>query len=102
MTNKLLYNALLPILICFISFSSVYLNRTEHPAAMLAIGAGLFISILIDKKSNRLFIMQLFFLFMFHWLSQLNWCISIYLIVLIRQLALFDHALNPSLLPLSS
>ncbi|REE57529.1 signal transduction histidine kinase [Paenibacillus taihuensis] len=87
MANTILYRILLPVLLVIISFSSIYLERTYYPYFMVAAGIAVYISINAKQSNNRQIYIQIALLVLFHWLSQLNWCLSIYLILLIRQIA---------------
>lgn len=86
-------------MIGIISFSSIYLDRAANPWIIIGLGAGLLYSFL-GKAAGRhrwSVYLQSCLLFLFHWTSQLNWCLVIYIIVLTRLLSMND-GLNKSVL----
>ncbi|WP_177186511.1 ATP-binding protein [Paenibacillus sp. CF384] len=86
MANSILFKILLPVLLGIISFSSIYLERTDHPLFMIAAGIAVFLSINLMRNSTKQIYLQIACLIVFHWLSELNWCLTLYIIELIRLL----------------
>ncbi|WP_164545777.1 ATP-binding protein [Paenibacillus albus] len=86
MANTILFRILLPILLVIISFSSIYLDRTSHPYLMIAVGAAVYVSINTKQTTDKQIYLQIAMLVLFHWLSELNWSLTMYLILLIRQI----------------
>lgn len=105
MILKIVNYICLPILIIFIAFSSIWLNLSKHPALLVTTGVLFFVSVYIDKKQSRyslyIALLQIFLLGLFHWLSQLNWCHSLYIIILLRIIFRFVRIYNALLLAFS-
>ena len=53
---------------------------------MIATGIAMLIAFNANPNNRKYTYVQLVLLILFHWLSQLNWCLMIYVILLIRQL----------------
>lgn len=87
MANTILFRILLPVLLGIISFSSIFLERSHYPYFMVAAGIAVYVSINVKQTNNRQIYLQIATLVLFHWLSQLNWCLTIYLILLIRNIS---------------
>lgn len=67
--------------VIFVSTSSILLERTNH-ASLLILGGTLFIiSMIVEKRSPITRLLQLVLLVIFHWYSQLNWCLPLYLLL---------------------
>ncbi|MBP3965855.1 ATP-binding protein [Paenibacillus lignilyticus] len=86
MANSILFKILLPVLLGIISLSSIYLERTAYPIFMIAAGIAVFLSINLMRNSTKQIYIQIACLIVFHWLSELNWCLTLYVIELIRLL----------------
>ncbi|WP_165822329.1 ATP-binding protein [Paenibacillus montanisoli] len=86
MANTVLFKILLPVLLAIISFSSIHLERTDHASLMVAAGIAVFVTINASQNNNKHIYIHIAMLVLFHWLSQLNWCLTIYIMLLIRQL----------------
>ncbi|QHW33042.1 diguanylate cyclase [Paenibacillus rhizovicinus] len=94
MVNTVLYKMLLPFMIVIISFSSIYLDRTDHAFIMVATGIVMFFAFNAKQSSHKSIYLQMAALLLFHWLSQLNWCLMIYVMLLIRQLIRSDNLIR--------
>ncbi|SEO64725.1 ATP-binding protein [Paenibacillus sp. OV219] len=94
MANTILFRILLPVLLVIISISSIYLDRTSHPYLMFAVGVGVYMSLNAKQMNNKQIYIQIAMLVLFHWLSQLNWSLTMYLILLIRQITRSENLLR--------
>ena len=85
MSFKLIKLLFVPMITILILLSSIFLERTLHPEAMIAIGVLFIISIITDHWfSKRYKIVQLILLVMLHYVSQLNWCVLLYYILTVN------------------
>lgn len=78
---KLLF---VPLISVFIMVSSVYLGYQTSIPLMLLTASLLYASVILDRKFEWLRIFQFLFLGAFHYVSQLNWCILLYYILIIN------------------
>lgn len=69
------------VFIVFITMASIWMNRTVSIFLLLAMG-GLFTgSVFLEQRKPFLRMLQIIFLGFFHWASQLNWTLPLYLIL---------------------
>ncbi|WP_308635711.1 ATP-binding protein [Paenibacillus silvisoli] len=94
MANTILFKILLPIVLVIISFSSIYLERTDYPLTMIAAAVAVFLAFNAKQNNNKQMYIQIAILALFHWLAHLNWCLTIYVMLLIRQLLRSEHLLR--------
>lgn len=78
---KLLF---VPFISLFIIVSSISLGKDASLGLMIFTGLSLSISLALDRKYPRLKVFQFIFLGAFHFVSNLNWCILLYYIVIIN------------------
>lgn len=78
---KLLF---VPLISVFIMVSSVYLGYQTSIPLMLITASLLYASVIFDRKFEWLRNIQFLFLGSFHFVSQLNWCILLYYILIIN------------------
>ncbi|MBT2728526.1 hypothetical protein J7E63_16500 [Bacillus sp. ISL-75] len=83
---RLMYHFVLPIYVVFAIFSSITLERSQNDFLIILLGI-LFITIIyVERMYPRFFIyisiIEMITLLLFHFTSQLNWCFSIYIILL--------------------
>lgn len=87
---RLMYHVVLPIYIVFIIFSSITLEKSLDDIFLIIIGTLFTTSIYMEKFYPRyitfLSTIQFLLLLLFHFTSQLNWCYSIYIILLSKVL----------------
>ncbi|WP_458632496.1 ATP-binding protein [Paenibacillus sp. CMAA1364] len=74
----------MPLLSIFIIVASVLLHKPTHVTYMIITGLMLNVSVTMSYKWKWLRFLQIIFLGLFHYSSQLNWCVLIYYIVLIN------------------
>lgn len=78
---KLLF---VPLILIFIMISSMILGYHTSILALLVSAILLCLSVIYDRKYEWLRYVQIFFLGVFHYVSQLNWCILLYYILIIN------------------
>ncbi|MFY0543768.1 ATP-binding protein [Brevibacillus sp. H7] len=76
----MLIRVFIVIYVLFISAATVLLEKTEQP--ILTFGAGFLLILFtnLEQKNERLRMLTLLTLALFHWLSQINWCLPLYII----------------------
>lgn len=83
---RLMYHIVLPIYVVFVIIASFSLEKTQNAFIMILFGLIFITSIFLEKIYPRLFIFiassEIISLLLFHFTSQLNWCYSIYIILL--------------------
>lgn len=83
---RLMYHVVLPIYVVFVIFSSTTLNKSQNHFLMILLGIIFIISIFLERIYPRYFIyiaaIEIISLLLFHFTTQLNWCFSIYIILL--------------------
>lgn len=83
---RLMYHIVLPVYVVFVIFSSITLDKSKNVFIMIILGTLFIVSIYLEKMYVRhlmyLSIIQMGMLLLFHFTSQLNWCFSIYIILL--------------------
>ncbi len=87
---RLMYHIVLPIYVIFVIFSSITLNRSQNDFFLILLGILFITSIYLEKTYPRYFkyisTIEIILLLLFHFISQLNWCFSIYIILLSKLL----------------
>ena len=85
---RLMYHIVLPVYVLFVIFSSILLERNHHDSLMIILGILFIASIYVERVYPRylfyLSIIQMSSLLLFHFTSQLNWCFTIYIILLTK------------------
>jgi signal transduction histidine kinase len=83
---RLMYHIVLPVYVVFVVIASSTLERSQNYFFLILLGLLFITSLFLEKKlsRHRIFIsaVQLLLLVLFHFTSQLNWCYSIYIILL--------------------
>lgn len=83
---RLMYHIVLPIYVVFVIFSSITLERSQNDFLIILLGILFITSIYLERIYPRYFIyisiIEMISLLLFHFTSQLNWCFSIYIILL--------------------
>ncbi|MCI3921074.1 ATP-binding protein [Paenibacillus sp. TRM 82003] len=102
MTKKILFRLLSPLIVCSICVFSIYLQRTPNALLLIALGVALIYCMTRENKRYYSVSIQVVFLFLFHWVSELNWCFSLYIIILIRQLLIINSISKALLFTLST
>jgi signal transduction histidine kinase len=86
MFYRLMYYIVLPIYVVFVIFASISLEKTQNAFFMIVFGLLFITSIFLERIYTRLFLFiassEIILLLLFHFTSQLNWCYSIYIILL--------------------
>jgi diguanylate cyclase (GGDEF)-like protein len=67
--------------VIFISTSSILLEKTEYTSILIVGGSLFIVSIIASSRSLIVRLLQITFLVLFHWYSQLNWCLPLYLLL---------------------
>ncbi|MFC4102100.1 two-component system sensor histidine kinase NtrB [Paenibacillus xanthanilyticus] len=87
---RLMYHVVLPLYIGFVVVASISMSKQLNSLLLIALGIMFTFSIIIEKAfSNwplRMTIAQVLLLVCFHEVSQLNWCFTIYIILLTKVL----------------
>ncbi|GMK38915.1 hypothetical protein PCCS19_19690 [Paenibacillus sp. CCS19] len=90
---RLMYHVVLPLYIVFVVVASFAMGKQLNSILLIALGILFTVSIVGEKAlSNwpmRMTIVQFVLLLCFHEVSQLNWCFTIYIILLTK--ALYQH-----------
>lgn len=71
--------------VTFVSSSSILLEKTDHASLLIIVGILFILSIIAEKWSPRIRLLQIVLLCLFHWFSQLNWCLPLYLLLAVNQ-----------------
>ncbi|WP_423800739.1 two-component system sensor histidine kinase NtrB [Neobacillus sp. SAB-20_R2A] len=83
---RLMYHIVLPVYVVFVIFASVSLGKTQNAFFMIVFGLLFIASIFLERMYTHLFLFiasgEIISLLLFHYTSQLNWCYSIYIILL--------------------
>ncbi|MGG3471445.1 ATP-binding protein [Neobacillus pocheonensis] len=83
---RLMYHIVLPIYVIFVIFSSFTLDKSQNNFLLILLGVIFITSIYLERVYPRFLIyiaaIQIISLLLFHFTSQLNWCFSIYIILL--------------------
>jgi len=102
MVFKILHYGILPVYVLFIGISSLALERATYPYLLIIYGllflAANWIEQLFPKHLKLFWLAELLLLLGFHYSSQLNWCVTLYLIVLSKILYTARHGMMVSLL----
>ncbi|MDN3015903.1 ATP-binding protein [Paenibacillus sp. BSR1-1] len=95
---RLMYHIVLPIYVIFVIFSSITLNRSQNHFLVILLGILFITSIYLESIYPRykkyISAIELILLLLFHFTSQLNWCFSIYIILLSKFLFQIRGALK--------
>ncbi|MFC4769062.1 ATP-binding protein [Effusibacillus consociatus] len=67
--------------VVFILISSVLMQKTVSVNLLILLGSCLLLSILFENRIPRIRVLQIALLGIFHWVSHLNWCIDLYLLL---------------------
>lgn len=90
---RLMYHVVLPLYVGFVTAASIVMNKQLNTLLLIVMGAMFICSIILEKalpfKPIQIMLAQLLLLFFFHGFSQLNWCFTIYIILLIK--VLYQH-----------
>ncbi|MEO3945666.1 ATP-binding protein [Gorillibacterium sp. CAU 1737] len=90
MISRLIYYAVFPLYVVFVMYSSITLDKSLNSPMLIGAGLLLILSMFSDlrypKKIVLFSILQYALLFVFHYYSQLNWCYSLYIILLSKVL----------------
>ncbi|MFC5448617.1 two-component system sensor histidine kinase NtrB [Paenibacillus aestuarii] len=93
---RLMYHVVLPLYVGFILLSTISLGKDLNHVLLIIAGVTFIGSILIEPKFPRYLALfstlQVTLLVFLHWFSQLNWCYSLYIILLSK--LLFQHTLK--------
>jgi diguanylate cyclase (GGDEF)-like protein len=73
------------IYVVFIMISSVLMEKAYNTPLLIIFGALFMISIISEKRYPRSRYMQILLLGLFHWYSQLNWCMPLYILLAVKQ-----------------
>ncbi|MEH7307550.1 two-component system sensor histidine kinase NtrB [Neobacillus drentensis] len=83
---RLMYHIVLPIYVVFVIFSSITLERSQNDFFIILLGILFITSIYLERIYPRYFIyiatIEIVSLLLFHFTTQLNWCFTIYIILL--------------------
>lgn len=91
MLMRIINYLLLPIMIVFIMGSSIYLNKTANAFILIGSGLALLFLIMLDRGNRGFRYGQFAALTVFHYFSHLNWCFSLYLVLLVKELTRTDE-----------
>jgi diguanylate cyclase (GGDEF)-like protein len=80
----MIIRVLIATYVVFISISTVLLGKSEQPILTWCAGGLLLVLSIAELKYNRLRVMTLMTLFLFHWLSKLDWCMPLYIIYAVK------------------
>lgn len=90
---RLMYHVVLPLYVGFVIVSSFQLDKFLNGLLLILLGIVFTASIFLEKmypdRLARLSAAQVFLLVLFHWVSQVNWCFTLYIILLSK--VLFHH-----------
>ncbi|MBC8080487.1 MAG: GHKL domain-containing protein [Gorillibacterium sp.] len=88
MAFKILHYVVLPLYVLFTTISSILLDKTPNGYLLISFGLLLVISVCLGgffpKHLLTFSIVGLVLLFSFHLFSHLNWCVTLYLFLLIK------------------
>ncbi|WP_052352825.1 two-component system sensor histidine kinase NtrB [Neobacillus dielmonensis] len=83
---RLMYQIVLPIYVIFVIFSSITLERSQNNILIILLGILFITCNYLERIYLRYFIyistIEIIALLLFHFTTQLNWCYSIYIILL--------------------
>lgn len=82
----MILSVILNIFILFVTVSSIILGKATHNLLLILTATTFILLILLEKKYPRLRYLQLILLGLFHWTSQLNWVMAIYLMVAAKEI----------------
>ncbi|CAM2824397.1 ATP-binding protein [Paenibacillus sediminis] len=74
----------IPPICALIVISSLLLGREPNLVLLILFGCLFICSVILDQKCPRLKAIQFIFLGLFHYISQLNWCVILYYILAIN------------------
>jgi diguanylate cyclase (GGDEF)-like protein len=96
MKFRLVYFVFLTLFVFFIICSAIILDKTSNTPLLIITGLLLLLTLFVEGKIPRTIYVPLVLLFLsyFHWLSHLNWCHTLYWIILIRPLYRTVRLLN--------
>lgn len=90
MISRAVYYVVFPLYVLFVIYSSLTLGKDLNDALLIAFGllliASMFSDIPFPRRIGLFSVIQFLLLFGFHYLSQLNWCYSLYIILLSKVL----------------
>ncbi|WP_058301508.1 two-component system sensor histidine kinase NtrB [Gorillibacterium timonense] len=90
MISRIVYYVVFPLYVVFVVYSSITLGKDLNEAMLISLGLLLIVSMFSDirfpKQVTLFSVLQFLILFSFHYVSQLNWCYSLYIILLSKVL----------------
>lgn len=81
----MLYPIAIGLYVSFVVFSSIWLERTMHPALLLIAAAFFVASIVLESRYKHMKTLQIVFLALFHLVALINWSHPLYLILTARE-----------------
>lgn len=90
MISRIVYYVVFPLYVMFVVYSSITLGKDLNHPLLAGLGLLLILSMFSDLRFPKRVLLfstlQFLLLFSFHYVSQLNWCYSLYIILLSKVL----------------
>ncbi|CAG7630895.1 ATP-binding protein [Paenibacillus allorhizosphaerae] len=85
MNIKIVYLIFLPAIVAFIACSALILHKTSNSFSLIITGMLFLSAVYVENKYTKgFFLFQLLFLGVFHWISHLDWCYTLYLLIALK------------------
>ena len=91
---RIVWLSVIPILTVYFSISAWILHTTKHPWLVILTGLLLIGTTFAQQRNRRLIWLQALALGLFHYFSQLNWCMALYMFIAFQPLIRIPNQLT--------